>query len=204
MIEYLRVLFNRVYCILKGYPAAGYISVNSRIIGRAKIRVGRASKIFSGVTLDARMHPALAPHFLGGQMGNIIIGDNCKIKDGTKMYTYGGTIEIGDSVSINPYCMFYGNGNLRIGRNVLIATHTTIVASNHNFGDTTELITNQGMTCKGIVIGDNVWIGAGVTILDGSVIGEGVVIGAGAVVSGIVEAYSVVAGIPAKTIRRLK
>ncbi|WP_347294585.1 CatB-related O-acetyltransferase [Gordonibacter sp.] len=52
----------------------------------------------------------------------------------------------------------------------------------------------------GIVVGDDVWLGFGVTVLDGVRIGQGAVVAAGAVVSKDVEPYSIVGGVPAKTI----
>lgn len=52
------------------------------------------------------------------------------------------------------------------------------------------------------VIGNDVWIGANVTLLRGVVVGDGAVIGAGSVVTRDVEPYSIVGGVPAKTIRK--
>lgn len=65
----------------------------------------------------------------------------------------------------------------------------------------TDPIYLQGVSAKGIIIEDNVWIGAGAKILDGVVLREGTVVGAGSVVNKSTEAYSVVVGIPARTIR---
>ena len=55
---------------------------------------------------------------------------------------------------------------------------------------------------KGIIIGNDVWIGQGVTISDGVTIGDGAVIGTGAIVTKNVAPYSVVAGVPAREIRK--
>ena len=114
--------------------------------------------------------------------------------------THGGSIEIGDNCSINPFCVLYGLGGLKIGNYVRIATHTIVVPANHIFKDPTIPIKLQGLSKIGIVIEDDVWIGAGVKILDGVTIGKGSVIGAGTVLTKTVDPFSVVVGVPGKII----
>lgn len=133
--------------------------------------------------------------------GTITIDENCELLNGVLLMTYGGTIDIGKNCSINPYTILYGHGNLKIGNNVLIAAHTVIIPANHNFENINLLICEQGLTKKGIVIEDNVWIGSGCKILDGVNIGFGAIIAAGAVVTKNVESNTIVGGIPAKVIK---
>jgi acetyltransferase-like isoleucine patch superfamily enzyme len=114
--------------------------------------------------------------------------------------SHGGDIVIGDDCSVNPYSILYGHGGLKIGDKVRIASHTVIIPGNHKFGRVDIPIFRQGVTMKGIVIDDDVWIGANCTILDGVSIGKGAVIGAGSVVTRDVEPFSVVAGVPARVI----
>ncbi|MFC7129447.1 acyltransferase [Haloferax chudinovii] len=136
---------------------------------------------------------------------DITVGKKCKLRSGVKLITYGGHISIGDNCTVNPYTILYGQGGLEIGDGVRIAAHTTIVPANHIFDDPDTYIYKQGETREGIVIGDDVWIGAGCQILDGVTIGEGSVIGAGSVVTESVPAYSVAVGSPARVIKsRLK
>jgi len=90
---------------------------------------------------------------------------------------------------------------LSIGQNVRIGPHVSIIAANHIFEDRSKYISQQGMATEGIRIEDDVWIGAGVTILDGVRIGKGAVIAAGAVVTKSVSVWEVVAGVPAKVIK---
>ena len=61
---------------------------------------------------------------------------------------------------------------------------------------------NKGITAKGIIIDDDVWLGAGAIITDGVHIGKGAVVAAGAVVTRDVPAHTVVAGVPAKMIKK--
>jgi acetyltransferase-like isoleucine patch superfamily enzyme len=118
------------------------------------------------------------------------------------LITYGGDIDIGVNCSVNPYCVLYGLGGLKIGDNVRIAAHTVIVPANHTFDDPSIPICRQPETKKGIIIEDDVWIGAGCRILDGVRIGRGSVIGAGSVVTKSIPEMSVAVGVPARVIRR--
>ncbi|MCB9079909.1 MAG: acyltransferase [Anaerolineaceae bacterium] len=118
------------------------------------------------------------------------------------LLTYKGEIEIGDNCSINPFCVIYGHGGVKIGNDVLIATHTVIIPSNHNFSSLDRPIRLQGNTSKGIIIEDDVWIGAGCKILDGVIIGKSSIVAAGSVVNKSIEPYSIVGGVPAKLIRK--
>lgn len=117
------------------------------------------------------------------------------------LMAYGGSIVVGDRVSINPFCILYGHGGLQIGSDVLIAAHVTIIPANHKFDRTDVPIRKQGESRLGITIGDDVWIGTGARILDGVTIGTGSVIAAGAVVKDDVQPYNVVAGVPARPIK---
>ena len=76
-----------------------------------------------------------------------------------------------------------------------------MVASQHVFSSTRDYIAKQGFTSRGIVVEDDVWIGAGVRILDGVTIGTGAIVGAGAVVTKNVEPFTIVGGVPAGVIR---
>lgn len=133
--------------------------------------------------------------------GKVYIGDNCELRSGCKLLTYGGIIRIGNKCSVNPYTLLYGQGNLTIGNNVRIATQCVVIPSNHNYSDPNKPILNQGLTNLGITIKDDVWIGCGVRILDGVVIAEGCVIGAGSVVTKSTIPYGIYAGVPAKLIK---
>lgn len=109
-------------------------------------------------------------------------------------------IEIGEGTYIGSYTIIAGNGAVKIGKDCLIASHSSIYANNHNFADVTRKIKEQGVTCKGIIIEDDCWLGDGVKVLDGVTIGQGSVIGAGAVVTKDIPPYSVAVGVPAKVI----
>lgn len=139
---------------------------------------------------------------LNNSKGGIIeIGDNCHIFENVIIATYGGDIKIGNFTSVNPFCVLYGHGNLTIGNDVRIATHSVFVAANHNYDDLQIPIRKQGLSKKGIKIEDNVWIGAGVKVLDGVHIEKNAIVAAGSLVNKNIKSNVVVGGVPAKIIK---
>jgi acetyltransferase-like isoleucine patch superfamily enzyme len=114
-----------------------------------------------------------------GGAGQVMIGADCAINSGTVIYT--------------------GNG-VRIGDAVLIAANCTLAPTNHAFADPSRRIRDQGFqeSRGGIVIEDDVWLGANVVLLDGAVVGTGSIVAAGSVVRGRLEPHSIYAGSPAK------
>lgn len=136
--------------------------------------------------------------------GTIKIGNNCILYSGATIITHGGNIEIGDYSTVNPYAVIYGQSWTIIGNGVRIATQVVIIPSNHRFDDISQPIYKQGLTYKGIKIEDDVWLGAGVKVLDGVTIGKGSVIGAGSVITKNLDPYGVYVGVPAKLIKKRK
>ncbi len=132
--------------------------------------------------------------------GSITIGRDCEIHDFAMLMTYGGDIRIGDHSSVNPFTIVYGHGGTRIGSSVRIAAHTVIIPANHVRGSDERPLYRSGVTAKGIVIEDDVWIGAGCRILDGVHIGRHAVIGAGSVVTGSIPAGTIAVGVPARVL----
>jgi len=154
-----------------------------------RIHIGNNTNIDSSVILN------------NTKGGTIEIGDNCNIFENVIIATYGGNIKIGNYTSINPFCVLYGHGGLTIGNDVRIATHCVFVPANHIYDDLHTPIRKQGLSKKGINIEDNIWIGAGVKILDGVRVQKNSIIAAGSVVHKNVETGVVVGGVPAKIIK---
>jgi acetyltransferase-like isoleucine patch superfamily enzyme len=92
---------------------------------------------------------------------------------------------------------------VRIGDRVYTSPFTQIIAVNHVFDDPARPFVEQGITAEGIVIEDDVWLGAGAIITDGVRVGKGAVVAAGAVVTKDVPAHTVVGGVPAKPIKTI-
>lgn len=110
-------------------------------------------------------------------------------------------IKIGNSSAIGAQSFISGQGGINIGDNVIMGPGVKIFSENHNFYDLNIPIRLQGVSRRGVNIGNDCWIGANTIILDGVTIGNGVVIAAGSVVTKSVEDYSVVAGVPAKLLK---
>lgn len=85
---------------------------------------------------------------------------------------------------------------------VIIGNFISMHSENHNYSNLEIPIRLQGVNHKGIIIGDNCWIGAKATILDGTVIGNGCIIAAGSVVTGQFPDNSIIVGIPARIIKQ--
>ena len=113
---------------------------------------------------------------------------------------FGKNIHLGKNVFINSGCRFQDQGGIYIGDNALIGHNVVMATLNHdeNPKRRANLIANP------IKIGNDVWIGSNATVLPGVTIGDGAIIAAGAVVTKDVEECSIVAGIPAKFIRKVK
>jgi acetyltransferase-like isoleucine patch superfamily enzyme len=133
--------------------------------------------------------------------GRIKIGKNCEIHPYSMILSYGGEIQIGDNCSLNPFAIIYGYCDVRLGNGVRIAAHTVIIPANHVVSEDRPFF-ESGVTGSGIDIGDNVWLGAGVVILDGVSIGRNSIVGAGSVVTKSVPDNTTVAGVPAREISR--
>ncbi|WP_167132801.1 acyltransferase [Paramicrobacterium chengjingii] len=107
-------------------------------------------------------------------------------------------IVIGSDCSVNPFCVV--RGDVSMGDAVRIGAHTSILGFNHSMEPGTEVF-RQPLVTSGISIGDDVWIGSHVVILDGVTVGSHAVIGAGAVVTKNVASGAVVVGNPARFVR---
>jgi acetyltransferase-like isoleucine patch superfamily enzyme len=109
-------------------------------------------------------------------------------------------VSIGSGSMVGENCFLDGYGGLTIGRNVLIAHSTSLIAEDHGFATRKIPIRYQPKTAAPIVVEDDVWIGCGVRILKGVRIGTGAIVAAGAVVTRDVPPYAIVGGVPAKVL----
>jgi virginiamycin A acetyltransferase len=130
----------------------------------------------------------------------IIIGARTIVDSFVKFKPAGGSgdVVIGQDCHVNSGCVFYTGNGIQIGHNVAIAANCTFAPTNHAFEKKDILIREQRFKPSkgGIVIEDDVWIGAGCVLLDGSVLRKGCVIGAMSLVRGEVEAYTIHGGNP--------
>jgi galactoside O-acetyltransferase len=114
--------------------------------------------------------------------------------------TGGGATRIGRKVFVNQCCTFYDHGGIDIGDEVMIGPNVSLITSGHPIEPPRR---REGVTASPIVIGRNVWIAAGVTVIGGVTIGENAVVAAGSVVTRDVPANALVAGNPARVVRTI-
>ena len=112
---------------------------------------------------------------------------------------FGRNIRVGKRVFINFGCTFMDRGGVTIGDDAFIAPQVQLITENHGL----EPDRRRYITSRPIIIGKNVWIGAGAIILPGVHIGDGAVVGAGSVVTKDVPANTVVVGNPTKPIKKI-
>ena len=107
---------------------------------------------------------------------------------------YGRNIHFGKNVYINSGCQFQDQGGIWIGDNALIGHGVILATIDH------DLVTRERIISP-IVIGNDVWLGAGVIVTRGVTIGDGASVASGAVVTEDVPAGALVGGIPAKVLK---
>jgi acetyltransferase-like isoleucine patch superfamily enzyme len=113
-------------------------------------------------------------------------------------------VRIGAGSFLNMGVMIAAQELVEIGDHCMLANGCFVSDSSHRYDDPDKPITWQGFESKGPTrIGENCWLGAHAVVTSGVTIGERCVIGAGSIVIKDVEPYSVVAGAPAKLIRRI-
>ena len=135
---------------------------------------------------------------------NVTIGRHCHFSNKT--------ISIGDDVYIGPGCLFQSTkSKIIIGNHIMFGPNVSIYGGNHRIDVLGKYIKDITLTEKlpendlDVVISDEVWIGAGVIILNGVHIGEGSIIGAGSVITRTVPAFTIVVGSrPQQTFQRYK
>lgn len=133
----------------------------------------------------------------GITIGNdVIISRNCVIQGKT------GPVAIGDRTDLGCNAILSSGMGIYIGSSVLIAGNCYIGGGRY-ISDRLDIpMMEQGLYSKGpVVIGDDVWLGAGAIVLDGVKVGKGCIVGAGAVVTKDLPDYAIATGVPAKVLK---
>jgi acetyltransferase-like isoleucine patch superfamily enzyme len=141
----------------------------------------------------------LSPHAaISGQPPHecLVMGDDSYVAHGSYIT---GSITLGNSCTVNPYVTL--RGKVRSGDSVRIGAHACIVGFNHGHARLDIPIHRQPLTCEGIVLGSDIWVGSHVIIIDGVTVGSHTILAAGAVVTKDVPDYAIVGGNPARLLR---
>ncbi len=160
----------------------------------------RFPQVFFGPDTRVGRWVAMRPR-QGSRKGIIRVGRGCQIEDGARLETWGGSIEFQENTFIGPYVVIYGHGGVCIGKGCLISMHCRILSSNHMIPPVGIPIRSQPDVLSPTIIEDDVWVGAGATVLAGVCIHQGAIIGAGAVVTDDIPANAIAVGVPARVLR---
>jgi acetyltransferase-like isoleucine patch superfamily enzyme len=175
---------------------------SAAIEARVRLRFASHIRLGHGSYLDEGVYIHACP-------GGVTIGPRTLVMHGAVLHVYNfrdlphAGIHIGSDSLIGEYTVIRGQGGVTIGDRVYTSPMTQIIAVNHVFADPGRPFVEQGITAEGIVIEDDVWLGAAAVVTDGVRIGRGAVVAAGAVVTGDVAAHTVVGGVPARLIREI-
>ena len=112
---------------------------------------------------------------------------------------FGKNIHIGRHVFINAGCSFQDQGGITLGDGCLLGHNTVIATLNHD----EDPARRNDLLPAPVVIGNRVWIGSNAAILPGVTIGDNAVVDAGEVVTKDVSPDTVVAGVPARILRKI-
>ena len=160
----------------------------------ARIRLGDGVGIGRNATL--RANTAANP--------GIALGQGVAINDAVVINANRGFVTLGERSWLGPFCFVCGNGGVTIGRNVLIAGHSTINTVSHTTQRCDIPINDQPVLTDPVVIEDDCWIGLNAVILQGVTLGRGCIVGAGAVVTRSIPSWSIAMGVPARVVGRRK
>ena len=186
----VRELKDFIHFFLIWFPGAIGVKLRSFFYKNSFLKCGTGLVTSQGCLIYGFKHIKIGNNVHFGPYGHIYA-------EGTDQF-----IEIGDNVSTNTNVMFNAafGGAIKIGNDVLIGPNVVLRTSNHQFSKKDVPIRLQGHKAGSIVIQEDVWLGANVVVLQDVVIAKGAVVGAGAVVTKNVEAYTIVAGVPARKI----
>ena len=114
---------------------------------------------------------------------------------------YGYNTSVGDCFFANHNCQILDGGKVKFGDCVFIAPNCLFTTAEHAL-DVEQR--NEGLeVALPITVGNNVWIGAGVTVLGGVTIGDNTVIGAGSVVTKDIPSNVIAVGVPCRVVREI-
>ena len=168
------------------------------------VRVLHARYVHAGRDLDLEEGCFINGHSRRG----VVFGDRVTVGRGAVIAPTGllggppgEGLRVGDRSNLGHWAYVGCSGYVTIGSDVLMGPRVALLAENHNLDSPHEPIKAQGVTRLPITIGDDVWLGAGCTVVGGVTVGRGSVVAAGSVVTKDVEPYSIVAGVPAQLVR---
>lgn len=201
--QMLSVLYHRGWQYLRGFRIRFWIKSQGAVFVGSRVRIEHGYLVRAGRSLileDGVFINALST-------GGVRCGDRVTIARDAMLVCTGVVAEkgigisIGNNSAVGAQSFLGGQGGIQIGDDVIMGPQVKIFSENHVFDSASVPIRTQGQRRKGVSIGNDCWIGAGVTILDGVSIGDGCVVAAASVVTESLDAYSVAMGAPARVVK---
>jgi len=185
----------RLKLFLKKSSGLIFLGRHTKISFKQKIQVGKTFQVGDFVEIHALSRSGI-------KIGDNVTIHNKSIIDCTGVISnLGEGLIIGNNVGIAQNAFIQVRGKVVIGNDVIIGPNVSIFSENHNFDQLEIPISKQGVSRKGVNIGNGVWLATKVVILDGVTIGENSIVAAGSIVNKDIPANSIYGGIPAKKIK---
>lgn len=215
--SWLRFIVEEILlCCLSPIPGMVGIALRKIFYPFSFAHISSEAMIDRSVTIRCPSQLVLGRGCIVESYVHLLCGSNSRpsieLSDGAYIRSYSilnagppeGFIHIGRGSTVGHHCIVHGHGGVRIGDKVMLAGQCMLIASMHIHASINRPIVDQGFTAQGIFIEDDVWLGAGVKVLDGVTIGTGTIVGAGSVVTNDLPAYSIAAGAPALVKKKRK
>ena len=205
------VKYELIMTLCSWVPGALGILLRSKFYPRLLGKVGRnvafgmnvairhPGKIFIGDNVVIDDHCVLDAK--GENNKGLFLGNGVFVGRGTILTCHNGDIVLEDNCNIGFHCVISSLGSIVIKKNNLMAAFCYLVGGNHDSDRLDIPVLLQGRSAKGIVLEENIWLGAAAKVLDGVTIGRDCIIGAGSLVTEDIPAWKIAVGTPAKVIK---
>lgn len=193
-------IYRRVFMMLRGLIKTQrkiFLGKRVKVLNANNFKFGKACTLERSVLIDCYASKEVI-------FGNVVkIGAFSTISTTSHLSKSGIGLEIGNNSAVGEYSYFGCSGGVKIGNDVIMGQYVSFHSENHSFSDNTTLIREQGVSSKGIEVGNNIWVGSKVTFLDGCKVKDNSVVAAGSVVTNVFPSNVVIGGVPAKIIKHL-
>lgn len=210
------ILYETITALFGNFPGASGYYLRSQLYKLLLKRVGKGVIWGRNITLrhphkieigdNVAINDFAVLDAYGGEKSRIKIGDGALVSRSTILNSKGGSIEIGERANLGTMSIIFSRDcKVSVGSDVLISAYCYLMGGGSHSMERTDIpIAYQGAECRGIEIGDNVWFGSGVKVLDGFSIGRDSVIGTNSFVNCDIPEFTIAAGNPAQIVKKRK
>jgi acetyltransferase-like isoleucine patch superfamily enzyme len=174
-----------------------FVGAGVSVRGKRQMRLARGISIGDGSRIDSRGRSGLnmAPGSRLGRNGIITMTSHLSL--------LGNGVTIGRNSGVGDFFHIGASGGVTIGNDVIVGPYLLVHSQEHVYDNSDKPIRVQGTRQAPVVVGNDCWIGSRVTLLAGAEIGPRTVVAAGAVVRGKHDGNEILAGVPARSIKKI-